>query len=34
MFAPIEKLENSDEILTQWEQELKMLLDWLNDPNT
>jgi hypothetical protein len=34
MFAPIEKLENSDEILTQWEKELKMLYDWLNDPNT
>jgi hypothetical protein len=33
MFAPTEKEENSDELLTQWEQELKMLEDWLNNPN-
>jgi hypothetical protein len=32
MFAPTEKEENSDEILIQWEQELKMLEDWLDNP--
>ena len=33
MSAPTEKEENSDEFLTQWERELNMLGDWLNDPN-
>jgi hypothetical protein len=33
MSAPTEKEENSDELLTQWEREMKMLGDWLNDPN-
>jgi flagellar biosynthesis GTPase FlhF len=32
MSAPTEKEENSDEFLTQWEQELKMLEDWLDNP--
>jgi hypothetical protein len=32
MFAPTEKEENSDELLTQWEQEMKMLEDWLDNP--
>jgi hypothetical protein len=32
MFAPTEKEENSDELLTQWEQELDMLEDWLKNP--
>jgi hypothetical protein len=32
MSTPTEKEENSDEFLTQWEQELKMLEDWLDNP--
>jgi hypothetical protein len=32
MSAPTEKEENSDELLTQWEQEMKMLEDWLDNP--
>jgi hypothetical protein len=32
MYAPIEKEWNSDELLTQWEKELEMLEDWLNNP--
>jgi hypothetical protein len=32
MSAPTEKEEHSDEFLTQWKQELKMLEDWLNNP--
>jgi hypothetical protein len=32
MSAPTEKKEHSDELLTQWKQELKMLEDWLNNP--
>jgi hypothetical protein len=32
MSAPAEKEEHSDELLTQWKQELKMLEDWLNNP--
>ena len=29
---PTKKEENSDEFLTQWEKELKMLEDWLENP--
>jgi hypothetical protein len=29
--APTEKKEHSDELLTQWKQEIKMLEDWLNN---
>ena len=32
MYAPTEKKWNSDELLTQWEKELEMLEDWLNNP--
>jgi hypothetical protein len=32
MFSPTEKEENLDELLTQWEQDLKMLEDWLDNP--
>jgi hypothetical protein len=32
MSTPTEKEENSDEFLTQWEKELKMLEDWLDNP--
>jgi hypothetical protein len=32
MFSPTEKHENSDELLTQWEQELDMMEDWLKNP--
>jgi hypothetical protein len=31
MSAPSEKEEHSDELITQWKQELKMLEDWLNN---
>jgi hypothetical protein len=32
MFSPAKKEDHSNEFLTQWMQELKMLEDWLNDP--
>jgi hypothetical protein len=32
MSTPTEKEDNSDELLTQWEQEVKMLEDWLDNP--
>jgi hypothetical protein len=32
MSSPTEKEEHSDEFLTQWKQEMKMLEDWLNNP--
>jgi hypothetical protein len=32
MSAPTEKEENSDELITQWEKDLKMLEDWLDNP--
>jgi len=32
MSSPTEKEEHSNEFLTQWKQELKMLEDWLNNP--
>jgi hypothetical protein len=32
MSVPSEKEEHSDELLTQWEQEMKMLEDWLDNP--
>jgi hypothetical protein len=32
MSTPTKKEDNSDEFLTQWEQELNMLEDWLENP--
>jgi hypothetical protein len=32
MSTPIGKEKNSEEFLAQWEKELKMLEDWLNNP--
>jgi hypothetical protein len=32
MSAPTKKEENSDDLLTQWEREMKVLEDWLNNP--
>jgi hypothetical protein len=32
MSTPTEKEENSDEFLTQWEKEMNMLEDWLDNP--
>jgi hypothetical protein len=32
MPAPIEEEENSDEFITHWEKEMKMMEDWLNNP--
>jgi hypothetical protein len=32
MSSPTRKEENLDEFLTQWEKEMKMLEDWLDNP--
>jgi hypothetical protein len=32
MSSPAEKEEHTVRILTQWEKELEMLEDWLNNP--
>jgi len=32
MFSPTEKEDNLVELLTQWEKDMKMLEDWLDNP--